>query len=93
MDDLAAAIAAVTREAGQLALAHYQTDFARWEKAPGDPVSEVDLAVNKLLRARLSALLPDAGWLSEETADRPDRLACERLWVVDPIDEIGRAHV
>ncbi|WP_408641970.1 3'(2'),5'-bisphosphate nucleotidase CysQ [Sphingomonas radiodurans] len=86
MDDLAAAIAAVTREAGQLALAHYQTDFARWEKAPGDPVSEVDLAVNKLLRARLSALLPDAGWLSEETADRPDRLACERLWVVDPID-------
>ena len=39
-----------------------------------------------MLRERLAALLPDAGWLSEETADDPDRLARERVWVVDPID-------
>ncbi|MFX6234644.1 inositol monophosphatase family protein, partial [Acinetobacter baumannii] len=45
-----------------------------------------DLAVNALLKARLAALDPDAGWLSEETADNPDRLAKARLWVVDPID-------
>ena len=49
-------------------------------------MSEVDLEVDALLRARLTALMPDAGWLSEETADNPDRLACSRLWVVDPID-------
>lgn len=30
--------------------------------------------------------MPDAGWLSEETVDNPDRLSRSRVWVVDPID-------
>ena len=38
------------------------------------------------LRERLAAIDPQAGWLSEETADHPDRLARGRVWVVDPID-------
>ena len=80
------AVAAIAAEAGALALRQWRTDFARWEKSPGDPVCAVDLEVNALLRERLSTLLPDAGWLSEETADNADRLACSRLWVVDPID-------
>lgn len=67
-------------------MARFRTDFARWEKVPGNPVCEVDLAVDTMLRERLSRLLPDAGWLSEETADHPDRLARDRIWVVDPID-------
>jgi myo-inositol-1(or 4)-monophosphatase len=50
------------------------------------PVSEADFAVDKFLRERLSALLPDAGWLSEETADSPDRLNRSRVFIVDPID-------
>jgi myo-inositol-1(or 4)-monophosphatase len=83
---LADAVAEIARHAGALALRHWRTDFHRWEKAPNDPVSQVDLDVNALLHARLSALLPDAGWLSEETADNADRLACGRVWVVDPID-------
>ena len=69
-----------------MAMARWRTDFDRWEKAPGDPVSEIDLAVDRQLRAALADLLPDAGWLSEETADRPDRLECDHVWVVDPID-------
>ena len=69
-----------------MALARWRTDFRRWEKEPGSPVCEVDLDVDRMLRSRLSALLPDAGWLSEETADAPDRLARARVWVVDPID-------
>lgn len=84
--DLADAVAAIAREAGQSAMSRWRTDFARWEKAPGNPVCEVDLDIDRMLRARLSALLPDAGWLSEETADHPSRLACGRVWVVDPID-------
>jgi myo-inositol-1(or 4)-monophosphatase len=86
VDNLAGAVAGIAHEAGQLALARFGTDFARWEKAPDNPVCEVDLQVDQLLRARLSALLPDAGWLSEETADNADRLGHERIWVVDPID-------
>jgi len=84
--DLTAAVIAVTHEAATMALARWQTDFARWEKTPGSPVCEVDLDVDRMLRARLGGLLPDAGWLSEETVDSPDRLACARVWVVDPID-------
>ena len=85
-DALLPAVAQVAHEAGQMALGRWRGDFRRWEKEPGSPVCEVDLDVDRMLRARLMALLPDAGWLSEETADNPDRLARERVWVVDPID-------
>jgi myo-inositol-1(or 4)-monophosphatase len=80
------AVAEIAAEAGQMAFARFGTDFRRWEKTPGSPVCEVDLDVDAMLKARLSALLPDAGWLSEETADNADRLARDRVWVVDPID-------
>jgi len=85
-DALADQIAEIAAEAGALAMARWQTDFARWEKSPGNPVSDIDLEVNALLHARLSDLDPEAGWLSEETADSAARLSCSRLWVVDPID-------
>jgi myo-inositol-1(or 4)-monophosphatase len=53
-------------------------------KAGGDPVTDADMRVNQALLA----CLPRAGegWLSEETADDARRLACERVWVVDPLD-------
>jgi len=85
-DDLAQAVSAIAAEAGRLALGRYGTDVEKWEKSPNNFVCEVDLAVDQLLRNRLSALLPDAGWLSEETADDLARLSCRRVWVVDPID-------
>ena len=84
--DLLDSVAAITAEAGALAMARWRGEFRRWHKAGGSPVCEVDLAVDEFLRERLSALLPDAGWLSEETADHPDRLGRARVWVVDPID-------
>lgn len=80
------AVGAITAEAGAAALKRWQGDFRRWEKVPGHPVCEVDLEVDALLRARLSALDPDAGWLSEETADSAERLLQSKAWVVDPID-------
>ncbi|UIJ46471.1 3'(2'),5'-bisphosphate nucleotidase CysQ [Sphingomonas cannabina] len=86
MAELADAVAAIAAEAGALALRRWKTDFRRWEKTPGSPVCEVDLEVDALLRRRLEALLPDAAWLSEETADDRERLAARRVWVVDPID-------
>ena len=84
--ELTDAVARIAAEAGALAMARWQDDFERWEKAPGNPVSAIDLEVDALLRTRLLALDPEAGWLSEETADNADRLALPRLWVVDPID-------
>ena len=57
-----------------------------WEKDPGNPVCAADLAVDAFLKHELGALLPAAGWLSEETADDPARLGKDLIWLVDPID-------
>ncbi|CCA91020.1 MULTISPECIES: 3'(2'),5'-bisphosphate nucleotidase CysQ [unclassified Novosphingobium] len=79
----------IVREAGRLALAGWPGDghaLKHWEKTPGSPVCDADLAVDAFLKKELSALLPSAGWLSEETADAPDRLQDQLVWLVDPID-------
>ena len=74
------------REAGELAMRYFRRDPQVWMKAGDSPVTEGDLAVDKLLRERLSAARPDYGWLSEETADSAERLSAARTFVVDPID-------
>ncbi len=75
------------REAGALALGFAaRGDTQGWDKAPDHPVTAADLAVNRLLADRLLAARPDYGWLSEETADRPEDRLRRRVWVVDPID-------
>jgi myo-inositol-1(or 4)-monophosphatase len=84
--DLAAEVANIAADAGRFAIRLWNTDFRRWEKSPGNPVCAVDLEVDGMLRYRLGELLPDAGWLSEETIDNAARLDAERIWVVDPID-------
>lgn len=53
-------------------------------KAGHDPVTEADRALDSVLRKNL--LREGEGWLSEETADSPSRLNCDRVWVVDPLD-------
>jgi myo-inositol-1(or 4)-monophosphatase len=85
-DRLAAALAAAVSEAGALALTTFRQPLRHWTKGHASPVSEADLAVDALLRRRLAAAAPDAGWLSEESEDEPARLAALRVWVVDPID-------
>jgi myo-inositol-1(or 4)-monophosphatase len=50
----------------------------------GDPVTAADLAANDVLQAILPS--EGEGWLSEETADSPERLRHRRVWVVDPLD-------
>jgi len=57
-----------------------------WEKEPGAPVCEADIEVDGYLRRQLGQLLPSAGWLSEETADDPERLSKGLIWLVDPVD-------
>ena len=76
-------------EAGQMALRQWPGHghaLESWEKVPGSPVCTADLAVDAFLRRELCALLPAAGWLSEETVDHPERLERGLCWLVDPID-------
>jgi myo-inositol-1(or 4)-monophosphatase len=78
------------REAGTLALEYFnpgaRTSAHVVTKAGGSPVTDADLAANALLKRRLQEVLPDAGWLSEETVDDFERLSRRSLIIVDPID-------
>lgn len=79
----------IVREAGRIAFARWPGAghaLNSWDKLPGNPVSEADLEVDRFLRRELGALLPSAGWLSEETADDKIRTASGLIWLVDPID-------
>ena len=79
----------VMREAGALAMEYWPgagNDVESWEKSPDNRVSEADLAVDRYLHRALGDLAPDAGWLSEETADETARAEQRRCWIVDPID-------
>lgn len=84
-----ARLEAIVREAGRIALSRWPGHGHRlesWDKVPGSPVSAADLEVDEFLKRELAALLPSAGWLSEETVDAPERLDGGLIWLVDPID-------
>lgn len=85
-------LAGIVREAGALAASTFRTELKSWTKGGGSPVTEADIAVDRLLRERLTRLLPNVGWLSEESEDDRARLGGARLWIVDPIDGT-RAYV
>ncbi len=80
------AIVEAVREAGAVASRYFGRNPKQWDKRPGDPVSEADVAVNVCLRQRLRDARPGYAWLSEESDDDPARLGGPPVWVVDPID-------
>lgn len=80
---------AIVREAGRIAFGQWPGAghaLDAWEKSPGNPVCAADIEVDAFLKRELGRLLPAAGWLSEETADDPARLAKGLIWLVDPVD-------
>ena len=49
------------REAGTLALRMFRTELRQWIKGKSSPVSEADMAVDELLKDRLTSATPDYG--------------------------------
>lgn len=79
----------ICREASAIALRQWPGGghaLESWTKVDNSPVCVADLEVDNFLRRELRALLPSAGWLSEETVDHPERLERGLCWLVDPID-------
>lgn len=74
------------RAAGDAILRAFRVEQEVRYKSADQPVTEADLAADRILHRILLGERPGYGWLSEETADSPERLTRERLWVVDPID-------
>jgi myo-inositol-1(or 4)-monophosphatase len=90
LSSLAPAVRDAARRAGDLAVPYFragaQTAAKLWYKGGSSPVTEADIALDTYLKNQLSELLPEAGWLSEETVDDPARLERRYVWIVDPID-------
>lgn len=73
--------------AGDIAKKYFRSNPEVWDKSDNQgPVTEADLAIDRMLRHELLAARPDYGWLSEETEDNPDRLNHPHVFIIDPID-------
>ncbi|WP_394690507.1 3'(2'),5'-bisphosphate nucleotidase CysQ [Hoeflea sp.] len=91
-EDLALMLGAADK-AADIAMSFFRNDPDVWYKNEGrSPVSEADVAIDDMLQRLLLDARPDYGWLSEEVEDNDRRLACRRVFVVDPIDGT-RAYV
>jgi myo-inositol-1(or 4)-monophosphatase len=74
-------------EAGEILKRHWhERGFTVNEKSWDNPVTTADFEADHKLKEILHNGFPEYGWLSEETADNSDRLARERVWIVDPLD-------
>jgi len=74
------------RSAGAIIKRYYDGGVESWDKSKDNPVTHADLEADRKIHGLISEAFPDDGWLSEETADSAERLAKERVWIVDPLD-------
>lgn len=64
----------------------YRRGFAVKLKADNSPVTDADLAANRIIKGMLSQAFPSYGILSEEDKDDLSRLDREWVFVIDPLD-------
>ena len=73
--------------AGDIAQKFFKKNPETWEKDDNQgPVTEADIAIDRMLHGELLKAQPDYGWLSEETEDSTARLSKPRVFIIDPID-------
>lgn len=78
----------IAQEASAAILDVYERDFSVQTKPDHSPVTEADLAANRIIVRELSQLTPTIPVLSEEGASIPwqTRRQWSRYWLVDPLD-------
>ena len=81
-------VVALAREAGRAILGIYAQAFTVQEKSDQSPLTEADLAAERILAAGLRRLAPEVPVLSEESeaVAWKTRSTWDWLWVVDPLD-------
>lgn len=84
-------LVSAVREAGSIALQHFQARSYSVETKPdGSPVTTVDKELDRFLREHIQSACPTDGIITEEGAPVPARDDDASLWLVDPID--GTSH-
>jgi 3'(2'), 5'-bisphosphate nucleotidase len=78
----------IADSAGREIMRIYRTAFGVTLKDDRSPLTEADLAAQRIIAAGLISLTPDIAMLGEESAPRQfeHRREWARLWLVDPLD-------
>src|SRR3954468_10371923 len=81
-------VIAAVEAASSAILAIYSTAFAVRAKADASPVTEADLAGERIIMPRLQSLLPGVPVVSEEAQAGPAAIKTvgSTFWLVDPLD-------
>ena len=89
IEELILALIPVSRDAGNAILEVYnRPDFGIVNKEDQSPLTEADLASNKIICDALKGLSPEIPIISEENTETSfeERATWEYCWVVDPLD-------
>jgi 3'(2'), 5'-bisphosphate nucleotidase len=92
MDDtarnkLALRFGEIASQAGKVIMAVYEPTLGVTTKVDGSPVTEADIAAERVIRARLTEILPEVPIVAEESFDPTAKgSAPERFLLVDPLD-------
>lgn len=78
----------IAQKAGEATLKFWQTNIEVNHKKDSSPVTEADLAANKIIIEALTTLTPDIPILSEEACmiDYAMRKTWQQWWLIDPLD-------
>ena len=76
----------VVRQAGQIVMDVYATDFAVAYKSQNDPVTEADQRANDLIVESLTRNFPHDLVVAEESPKPEVTQPASRVWYVDPLD-------
>ncbi|MBA2326715.1 MAG: inositol monophosphatase [Actinobacteria bacterium] len=82
LDELLRAAESAARAGGMIVAESFGASGPSREKAPGDWVSDVDLASEATIRGGLERLAPGIAFFGEETGGDLERVG----WLVDPLD-------
>ncbi|GFZ77023.1 3'(2'),5'-bisphosphate nucleotidase CysQ [Pseudohongiella nitratireducens] len=85
--EMQAALIEVARDAGQVIMDIYNTDFEVRGKSDDSPVTEADEKAEAVIIEALRELAPEIPIIAEEAvaAGKTEQIA-ERFWLVDPLD-------
>ena len=80
----------LARQAGAVLLQHYYSPFLVEQKINAlqetEEVTAADREANELIVNSLREAFPNDGILAEESTDDEQRLAKDRVWLIDPMD-------
>jgi len=85
-NELALAKDAAVKAASVILDYYKMADLNVTMKGKGQPLTEADLASNRIIKEILQGAFPNDGWLSEEDPDNALRFFKKRVWIVDPLD-------